>query len=165
MPQSARAVESAAKPIDHVIRRFPLRDWQDVDAALAALLREPVDGLSVLFDRVTSGLRWNIIDAANRLHLPTIHGARHFVEDGGHHSHGIDWPALRVARADCFARILDGAKPADLPVQQPTRFELVVNRHRARKLNMAIPQSVLLQAHRGARSKRRHPPRHPSAAM
>lgn len=146
MSQSASAVESAAKPLGLAVRRFPLRGWQDVDAAHQELLREPVDGLLVLFDRVTHVNRWEIIATVNRLRLPTVYGSRYFVEDGGLVSYGIDWPALLVASADYVARILDGAKPADLPVQQPTRFELVVNRYRARTQGVIIPQSVLLQA-------------------
>ena len=61
-------------------------------------------------------------------------------------SYGIDWPALVLRSADYVARILDGEKPANLPVQQPTQFQLVVNKHMARVRGITIPQSVLLQA-------------------
>jgi len=146
MSQSASTVELVAKPLGLAVRRFPLRGGQDVDAAHQILLREPADGMLVLLDRVTYVHRWEIIAMANQLRLPTVYGSRFFTEYGGLVSFGIDWPALVVASADYVARILDGAKPADLPVQQPTRFELVVNRRGARTLGVTLPRSVLLQA-------------------
>jgi putative ABC transport system substrate-binding protein len=138
---TVQGVEAAARPLGLDVRRFALQGWQDVEA-----LREQVDALLVLFDRLTYDYRAEITEMANRLRLPAVYGSRFFVEHGGLVSFGIDWPALMVGSADYVARILGGAKPADLPVQQSTRFELVVNRHRARTLGVTLPQSVLLQA-------------------
>jgi putative ABC transport system substrate-binding protein len=108
--------------------------------------REQVDGLIVMFDRITSGLAWNIAGLANQLRLPAIYGNRLFIDAGGVVSYGIDWPALILRSADYLARILDGAKPADLPVLQPSQFELVVSVWRARYFGQTLPRSLLLQA-------------------
>lgn len=128
------------------LRAFPLRDWRDVDAADTTLVREPVDGLVVLFDRVTSANRPNIVGIASRRRLPAVYGSRYFVDDGGLLSFGVDWPVQFMRSAEYIARILDGAKPADLPVERPTQFEMVVNLHMAKVMGISVPQSVLLQA-------------------
>jgi putative ABC transport system substrate-binding protein len=146
MLQGVRTVEAVARPLDLFVRQVPLRDWRDVDSVLLEWMHEPIDGLLVLFDRITSAYSVSIAALAKRLRLPAVYGDRQFIEAGGLLSYGIDWPALVLGSADYVARLLDGAKPADLPVQQPTRFELVVNLGLARNLGMTIPQSVLLQA-------------------
>ena len=128
------------------LRAFPLRDRKDVDAAELALLREPVDGLVVLSDPVTSANRENILGVASRRRLPAAYGLRYSVDAGGLISYGVNWPAQLMRSAEYIARILDGAKPADLPVEQPTKFELVVNLKTAKALGITIPQSVLLRA-------------------
>ncbi len=143
---SVQGVEAAARPLGLVVRRFALQGWQDAEAMPSALSREPVDGLLVPLDLLTYEYRAEIIQVANRLRLPAVYGSRFFIEHGGLVSFGIDWPAMMVGSADYVARILGGAKAADLPVQQSTRFELIVNRQRARTLGVTIPQSVLLQA-------------------
>ena len=146
MLQGVRAVQIAATGAGIAASPMPLRDWKDVDAAHMKYLREPVDGLIVMYDRITSGLGGNIIRMADHLRLPAIYGSRLFIDYGAVVSYGIDWPALVKQSADYIARVLDGEKPANLPVQQPARFELVVNMLKARGQEMKIPQSVLLQA-------------------
>jgi putative ABC transport system substrate-binding protein len=144
--QSLRAVQAAAGTAGLMVQPMPLRGWKDVDNAYLALKSEPVDGLIVLFDRITAAYSVNIVSVADRLRLPVIYGARHFIDDGGIVSYGIDWAAAVLRSAGYVARILDGEKPANLPVQQPTQFQLVVNKHMARVRGVTIPQSVLLQA-------------------
>jgi putative ABC transport system substrate-binding protein len=146
MMQAMRTVERASDTVGLKVLPVPLRGWQDVDAALVSWLREPVGGLLVLYDRVTSNLASNIASLARRLNLPAIFGHRSFLVQGGLVSYGIDWAAQIESSADYVARVLDGAKPADLPVQQPTRFELIVNLSLARIYGVTMPQSVLLQA-------------------
>jgi putative ABC transport system substrate-binding protein len=128
------------------LRAFPLRDWKDVDAAEMVLLREPVDGLIVLLDRVTSANGTNIVGVASRRRIPAVYGSPTFAGDGGLLCYGVNWSAHVMRSAEYIARILDGAKPADLPVEQPTQFELVVNLSMAHAQGIAIPRSVLLQA-------------------
>jgi putative ABC transport system substrate-binding protein len=127
-------------------RVFGMRDWRDVDAANLALMRQPADGLIVLHDQVTSAYGPGIVGLAAVRGLPAVYGSRYRVEDGGLLSYGIDWPKHFIRTADYMARILDGAKPGDLPVEQPTQFELVVNLGMARIQGISVPQSVLLQA-------------------
>lgn len=147
MEQAVRTMQQAGGGAGLAVKPMPLREWKDVDAADATLVREPIDGLLVLYDRVTSASRWNIAHVANRRGLPTVYGARHYIVDGtGLVSYGIDWSALVIGSADYLARILGGMKPADLPVLQPSRFELIVNLRLARAYGMDIPQSLLLQA-------------------
>lgn len=147
MMQGVRAVQATAAGVGIAASPMPLRDWKDADVAGLTLLREPVDGLIVMFDRITAGLGWNIVQMADRMRLPVVYGSSYFIYNGGATvSYGADWPALVRQSADYVARVLDGEKPANLPVQQPTRFELVVNMYKARTLEMKIPQSVLLQA-------------------
>jgi putative ABC transport system substrate-binding protein len=148
MMQGVRMLTAAAGKAKLVVEAVPLRDWKDIDAFALKMRREPVDGLLVMNDRITSANVENIARVAGGLGLPAVYGGRHFVEHltGGMVSYGIDSPALILRSADYVAGILGGAKPSDLPVQQPTQFELVVNLHRARVLGQSVPQSVLLQA-------------------
>jgi putative ABC transport system substrate-binding protein len=146
MLQGMRTIDTAAKRLGLSVHRVPVRDYEDVDKAHRDLLREPADALLVLHGTVTAENASNISRMANRLQLPAVYGSREFIEGGGLLSYGVYRPTLLADIAGYVARILDGAKPADLPVQQPTRFELVVNLGLARTLGMTIPQSVLLQA-------------------
>ncbi len=126
---------------------MPLRGWKDVDSAYLALMSEPVDGLIVLFDRITVGqpagtssASWTVCacrPSTDRATSSTTEGLCPTASTG---------PRPRCASAEYVARILDGEKPANLPVQQPTQFQLVVNKHMARVRGITIPQSVLLQA-------------------
>ena len=87
-----------------------------------------------------------IIELAARHQLPAIHGLRAATADGALMSYGVDLPDLFRRAADYVDRILRGAKPADLPVQQPTKFELVINARTAKALGLTIPPSVLARA-------------------
>lgn len=144
--QSLRAVQAAAGNAGLMVQPMPMRGWKDVDNTYLALKAKPVDGLIVLFDRVTVANHVNIVGLADRLRVPAVYGSRYFVEYGGLVSYGVDSPAMVLRSADYVARMLDGEKPANLPVQQPTQFQLVVNKHMARVRGVTIPQSVLLQA-------------------
>jgi putative ABC transport system substrate-binding protein len=146
MMQGVSSLRSAAAGAGITVEPLPLRGWKDVDAAHLKWIREPVDGLIVMNDRITSGQAWEIARLADQLRLPVVFGNRVFVDSGGVVSYGIDWPALILRSADYLARILNGAKPADLPVLQPSQFELVVNLAKARRTGQTIPRSLLLQA-------------------
>ena len=146
MRQSARTLQAAAARAGIEVEAMLLRDWRDVEAAAL----ETGERAGQWADRdvrphdIQSG--FDIVALAERFNLPAIFGSRYFVESGALVSYGINWDTYIAGSADYLARILGGEKPADLPVQQASQFELVVNLHKARRVGRTIPQSVLLQA-------------------
>jgi putative ABC transport system substrate-binding protein len=104
------------------------------------------DALFVLDDPLLIDDRARIIDFAKKSRLPAMYGLKQFVEAGGLMSYGADIVASFRQAAVLVDKILKGAKPADLPVEQPTKFELVVNLRTAKALGLTIPQSVLVRA-------------------
>jgi putative ABC transport system substrate-binding protein len=93
----------------------------------AALIRERADGLFVFPDPLTFGNRDSIIGFANKNSIPGLFGAREFVEAGGLISYGSDYPAMFRRAGNYVGRILNGESPADLPVERPTKFDLIIN--------------------------------------
>ena len=104
------------------------------------------NALLTLVDPFTSQHRKLIVDFAARHRLPAIYEAREFVESGGLISYGPNLIAIERRAAEYVDRIFKGTKPADLPVEQPTKIEMVINMKTAKTLGIAIPQSVLLRA-------------------
>jgi putative ABC transport system substrate-binding protein len=122
------------------------RDGVDLERAIAAAAREPNGGVIVLASAVTNAHRHEVIELAARHRLPAIYDYRYFVAEGGLASYGHD-PAEQYRQAAVYVdRILRGAKPADLPVQNPTNYELVINLKTAKALGLTIPESFLLRA-------------------
>jgi putative ABC transport system substrate-binding protein len=119
-----------------------------------AAIENPIDsfarnqngGLIVLANRNTIVHRKRIIAAAVKHHLPAIYSYRFFVEDGGLASYGADLLGLYKRAASYVDRILKGAKPADLPIEQPTKFELIINLKTARALGLEVPPTLLARA-------------------
>ena len=97
-------------------------------------------------DPLTFTLRQRIVQAAAQRGLPTVTGAREFVDAGGMMSYGPSFPDMFRHAAMYVDKLLHGAKASDLPVEQPTRFELVVDMKAARSLGVTIPQSILVRA-------------------
>ena len=114
----------------------------------ATLERETCDGLVVLLDPNMSSMRTEVIAVAARLRLPAIYPALEFAEDGGLLVYSTDARALFRRAASYADRIFKGARPADLPVERPTRFQLVINLKTARSQGIKIPQAVLVRADR-----------------
>jgi putative ABC transport system substrate-binding protein len=123
-----------------------VRTAAEIEPAFAAARREGAEALFVepgSLTRTNAGL---IAELAARHRLPAIYSAPEFVEAGGLIFYGVDYVALYRRAALYVAKILKGAKPADLPIEQPTLFKLVVNLKAAKALGMTIPPSVLLRA-------------------
>jgi putative ABC transport system substrate-binding protein len=118
----------------------------DYDRAFAAMAAERPGALLVASNPIFMRDRKRIIDLAAKHRLPAIYEWPEQVEDGGLMSYGSSQPALRQRAATYIDRIFKGAKPADLPVEQPTRFELVINLKTAKALGLTIPQTVLRRA-------------------
>jgi putative ABC transport system substrate-binding protein len=118
----------------------------DLEPALAAAKREHADALSVLANAVTSTYRAQIVEYAAKNRLSSLYGSSEPVEIGGLMSYGPNPIELYRRAAVYVDKILKGAKPADLPVEQPTKFELVINLKTAKQIGLTIPQSVLYRA-------------------
>jgi putative ABC transport system substrate-binding protein len=122
------------------------RDVTAIPAALASLVRAGADGLYVSPSVLNVTQRKLIVDFALANRLPSIFGDKQFVSEGGLMSYWTDWTDLRRRSAVYVDKILKGAKPADLPVEQPAKLELVINLKTANALGLTIPQSLLLRA-------------------
>ena len=141
-----RATQAAARRLGITLKLMEVRNADDLARVFAALERERPDALTMFFDALTTGYRGLVADFAKKHKLPTIFGAREFVEAGGLMSYSPDVAEGFRRAATYVDKILKGAKPADLPVQQPTKFELVINLKTAKALGLTIPQTILLQA-------------------
>lgn len=139
-------VQSAARSMGVDIDLFEILTAGDVDTALVGIDRARVDAIYVMPSSIASMRHAQIARFAIENGLPTIHGGRAFVEAGGLMSYGSN-PVDTYRRAATFIdRILKGARPADLPVEANTKFDLVINLTTARRLELTIPASVLAQA-------------------
>ena len=139
------AIESAATSVGVTVRLAPVRDDAGIEAAVAAEAREPGGGLVCLPNPFTDAHRHTIIAAASRHGLPLI-GDLSFPRDGGLMSYWFDSFDLYAQAASYIDKILRGASPADLPVQQPTKVSLVINLQTAKALGLSLPQSLLQRA-------------------
>jgi putative tryptophan/tyrosine transport system substrate-binding protein len=124
----------------------PLGGAAEIEAAMTQGGRQSAFGLVVLPDPATNSHRTLVIELAARNRLPTIYALRAATTEGGLMSYGVDLPDLFRQSATYADRILKGEKPANLPVQLPTRFELVINLKTARALGLTIPPSLLARA-------------------
>jgi putative ABC transport system substrate-binding protein len=141
-----REIEQAARSLAVAVRAAPCSDYGEVAALMAGLSREERGGLLVLPGTFTDLHRPDIIVLAARYRLGAVYPTREFVTSGGMMSYGIDNIDVARRAADYVDRILRGAKPADLPVQRPTKFELMINLRTAKALGIDVPPSLLARA-------------------
>jgi putative tryptophan/tyrosine transport system substrate-binding protein len=141
-----RSIETVAQKYAVALSTSVVRQVADIDPAIAAIGREPGGGLIVLPDPLTLTHRKLIVDAANRQQLPLIGAFKPFADDGALMSYGLDIPEQFRQAASYVDRILKGTKPADLPVQQPTKFEMVINLKTAKVLGLSVPPILLTTA-------------------
>jgi putative ABC transport system substrate-binding protein len=139
-------IETAAPAFKVVVTSASIRSISEMEAALTAHAREPGGGLVVLPDAFTFSNRNPLISAAARHHLPAIYALRGQAVDGGLVSYGPDTVDLWRRAAAYVDRILRGANPAELPVQQPTRYELLINLNTAKALGLTVRPSLLARA-------------------
>ena len=138
--------ETAARSLKVEVIIAPVHSDVEIEAAIIAVRREPGGGLVVIPDAFTTVHRVPIILAAARNNVPAVYPQSYFVRDGGLLSYGPDLVDNFRRAATYFDRILRGAKPPELPVQLPTKFEMVVNLKTAKALGLAVPPSIMLRA-------------------
>jgi len=138
--------ETAAQLLKVVPITAPVHDDGEIETAITALGREPGGGLVLMPDIFTNEHRAPIISAAARNNVPAVYPQSFFVRGGGLLSYGPDLVDSFRRAATYVDRILRGAKPAELPVQLPTKFEMVLNLKTAKALGLAVPPSILLRA-------------------
>jgi putative ABC transport system substrate-binding protein len=139
---------AAAPAVGLSVRSVEARDTRELNAALDAIIPEHPDALLILVDPLTLSQRSRIVDFAAEQRLPAIYESSDFVDVGGLISYGTNGRDQFRRAASYVDRILRGAKPGDLPIEQPTTFELVINMRAAKALGITIPQSVLIRADR-----------------
>jgi len=139
-------LETAARSLKVETVIAPVHGDVEIEAAIVALGREPSSGLVVMPDAFTLAHRAPIISAAARNNVPAVYWQSVFVRDGGLLSYGVDAVDIWRRAASYVDRILRGAKPAELPVQLPTKFEMVLNLQTAKALGLAVPPSIWLRA-------------------
>jgi putative ABC transport system substrate-binding protein len=138
--------ETAARSLKVEPITAPVHSDEEIEATITALGREPGAGLVTFGDPFVIGHRASTISAAARNNIPAVYYQSAFARDGGLLSYGPDLVDLYRRAASYVDRILRGAKPGDLPVQFPTKYELVINLKTAKALGLTIPETLLATA-------------------
>jgi putative ABC transport system substrate-binding protein len=144
VPQ-VRAAETAGQALHMPLQLVAVRAPSEVDQAFATITAGRADGLLLVVDAMLLSRRHRIGQLAITHRLPSVSGARQYAEGGGLLSYGVNAAALYGRAARYVDKILKGAKPGDLPIEQPTQFDLVINMKTARALGLTIPRSLLLR--------------------
>ena len=138
--------EVAARTLGVALQPLEVRGPEDFEAAFAAATRGNAQAVIHFDDALTLAHRPRIVALAASSRLPAMYGFREFPDDGGLMSYGTSFVVLFRRAATFVDKILKGAKPADLPIEQPTKFELVINRKTANALGLTVPPTLLAQA-------------------
>jgi putative ABC transport system substrate-binding protein len=144
--QTLKEIEAAAKAFKMQLQFLDVLHAKDMETAFRAASEGRAQGVLTLNSAILGSQRAQIVELAVKKRLPVMYHQSEFVEAGGLMFYGVNVPDLSRRAASYVDKILKGAKPADLPVEQPTKFELVFNLKTAKALGLTIPQSVLLRA-------------------
>jgi len=139
-------IEVAARSLGLEPQLLDVRASEDFARAFDTAIKQRADAVSVANDTLIQTNRRRIVDLSTKHRLPSIFGSREFVDAGGLMAYGPNFTDLYRRAATYVDKIFKGAKPADLPVEQPTKFELVINLKTAKALGLTIPQTLLLRA-------------------
>jgi putative ABC transport system substrate-binding protein len=145
-PPEWKEVELAARSLGMQAQLLDVRNPEDLAPAFDAAVRQRADGIVVSVDTLTQANRRHIVELAARHRLPAIYATSEF--DGGLAAYGVNYADAYRHAASFVDRIIKGAKPADLPMEQPTTLQLVLNLKTAKALGLTIPPSLVLQADR-----------------
>jgi putative tryptophan/tyrosine transport system substrate-binding protein len=140
--------ESVAQPLGIKIQSLEIREPADLEQAFSAAKRERAEVLVTINSPLVTSQLKRIVDLAGKSRLPTMHQESRWVEAGGLMSYGTDYAGLYRRSATYVDKILKGTQPANLPVEQPTKFELVINLKTAKQIGVTIPQWTLTKADR-----------------
>jgi len=146
VPPEWEETKTAARSLGLQAELLDVRSQDGLTRAFEQAVRQRIDGLLIGADGLTQLHQHTIVDWAARNRLAAAYPAREFVEAGGLMAYAVSYPDLYFRFARFIDRILKGAQPGDLPIEQPTKFELVVNLKTAKALGLTIPQSVLIRA-------------------
>ena len=148
MALEARATQDVAGPLGVALQDRGIKDANELEAVFAVMTKDRPDAFLALMDPVLNSYRTRILDFLAKNRLPAIFQSRDWVEAGGLISYGPSYPGLFHRIAVQMDKVLKGAKPADIPVEQPTKFELVINLKTAQQIGLTIPPNVLARADR-----------------
>lgn len=143
---SMRQAQNAGKTLGIKVQQYDIRKSEDLDGAFAAIRKERPDALLILADRVFLHNRERIVDFTEEQRLPNVSAYKEVVEAGGLMSYGPSYEDMHKRAAIYVNKILKGAKPGNLPIEQPTKFTLVVNLKAAKALGISMPPAVLSRA-------------------
>ena len=143
---SMRQAQTAGKTLGIKVQQYDIRKSEDLDGAFAAIRKERPDALLILADRVFLHNRERIVDFTGEQHLPNVNAYKELVEAGGLISYGPSYEDMHKRAAIYVNKILKGAKPGNLPIEQPTKFTLIVNLKAAKALGISMPPAVLSRA-------------------
>jgi putative tryptophan/tyrosine transport system substrate-binding protein len=141
-----KEITTAAEATRTHVQVLEVRTADQVPRQFEAAIAAGAGGLLVISDPLTYSLRRQIADLAVKARLPAMYPGRDYAEEGGLVSYGINRRQIYRRAAEYVDRILKGAKPGDLPIEQPTKFELIINLRAAKALGLTIPRSLLIQA-------------------
>ena len=147
-PLQLKEIQSAAPALGVTLHSLEVTGTDDIDRAFTAMKKERTGGLIVLGDPLLETHRTRIAELAVKSQLPAIYSLAPYVEAGGLMSYGTNFDDLYRRAATYVDKILKGSKPADLPVEQPTKFEFIVNLKTAKQIGLTIPPNVLARADR-----------------
>jgi len=145
-PEIRRELQTAAQQGRITLAFIEIKSPDDFDSALARAKKDGASGIIAPLGALTYAHRAKLVQLALKHRLPGIYWVRDYVEAGGLMSYGANFADVGRRAAYFVDRILKGAKPGDLPVEQPTKFELVINMKTAKALGLTIPQSILIRA-------------------
>ena len=145
-PPEWEETKRAARSLGLRAELLDVRSQDDLGRAFELAVRQHVDALLIGADGLTQMHQQMIVDLVTRNRLPAAYPAREFVEAGGLMAYAVSYPDLYFRFASFVDKIFKGAKPGDLPIEQPTKFELVINLKTAKALGLTVPQSLLLRA-------------------
>ena len=145
-PPEWQAIQAAADALGISAEVFDVRREPDIAAAFKRMQQNKTDALYIGIDALTQANAKMIVDLAAEQRLPSVYISRNFVDMGGLLSYGPSFPDLYYRAAGLIDKIFKGAKPSDLPVEQPTKLELIVNLKTAKALGLQIPSNLMFLA-------------------